>query len=135
MIAVKQACSDPVLQSNTEQWGVHFAQSSAAVHFCWITAHLYEEQICIGVIACKASCEPVLQNSTGQWEMHFAKTNAAVHWWWVTAHLHEQQSSISVTAVAQACCEPVAEQHWTVGNAFCQNQCCSSLVVGHCTPV
>jgi len=32
------------LQSTTEQWGMHFAQTSAAVHLSWLTAHLYEEQ-------------------------------------------------------------------------------------------
>ncbi len=24
---------------------MHFAQTSAAVHFCWLTAHLYVEQM------------------------------------------------------------------------------------------
>ncbi|DBA89324.1 TPA: hypothetical protein ACH3X2_004768 [Trebouxia sp. C0005] len=36
------ACCEPVLQSSTEQWGMHFAQTSAALHVCWLTAHLYE---------------------------------------------------------------------------------------------
>ncbi|DBB00352.1 TPA: hypothetical protein ACH3X3_011756 [Trebouxia sp. C0006] len=27
----------------------------------------------------------------------------------------------------------ICEQHWTVCRAFCQKQCCSALVVGHCT--
>jgi len=39
------------LQSNTEQWGLHFALNRTALHSCWLTAHLYEEQTCIGVIA------------------------------------------------------------------------------------
>jgi len=30
---------------------MHFALTSAAVHFCGLTAHLYEEQISIGEIA------------------------------------------------------------------------------------
>ena len=73
VIAVTQACCEPVLQSSTEQWGMHFALPSAAVHLSWFTAHLYEEQISIGVIAVtQACCEPVLQSSTEQWGMHFA---------------------------------------------------------------
>ncbi len=31
-IALSQACSNPVLQSSTEQWGLDFALGSAAVH-------------------------------------------------------------------------------------------------------
>jgi len=55
VIAVTQACCQAVLQSSTEQCKMHFAQTSAAVHFC----RLYEEQISIGVIAVtQACCEP-----------------------------------------------------------------------------
>ena len=87
---------------------MHFAKTSAAVHFSWVTAHLYEEQIFIGVIAVtKACCELVFQSGTGQWEMHFAETSAAVHFSWVTAHLFEEQTSIGVNVVAKACCELV----------------------------
>ncbi len=65
--AVTQVCCEPVLQSYTEQWEVHFALISAAVQWCWVTAHLYEQQISIGVIAVtQACCEPVLQSNTGQ---------------------------------------------------------------------
>ena len=63
--AVTQTCCEPVLQSSTEQWGMHFAQISAAVHSSWLTAHLYEEEISTGVIAkTQACCELVLQSST-----------------------------------------------------------------------
>jgi len=51
-----QQCCEPVLQSTTEQCGMHFAQTSAEVHFCWLTAHLYEEQISEGVNAVKQGC-------------------------------------------------------------------------------
>ena len=86
---------------------MHFAKASAAVHWCWVTAHLYEQQIFIGVIAVtQACCEPDLKSSTGLCGMQFAKTSAALHWCWVTAHLHEQQMFIGVIAVTQACCEP-----------------------------
>jgi len=81
------AAVDSVLQSSTEDWGARFALSSAAVHRCWLTAPLYEEQICIGVttvLKCKL---------------------------W-------------------AC---FAEQHWTLGISFCQSQCCSALLLAHCT--
>ncbi len=57
---IAKACG-PVLQSTTEQWGMYFALTSAAVQFCGLTAHLYGEQISIGVIAVtQACCEPVL---------------------------------------------------------------------------
>ena len=106
-IAVTQACCEPVLQSSTEQWGMQCALPSAAVHFCWLTAYLYEEQTSIGATAVsQACCEPVLQSSTQQWGMHFALNSAAVHFCWVTAHLYEQQISTGVTAVAQGCCQP-----------------------------
>ena len=89
---------------------MHFAQTSAAVHWCWVTAHLYEQQISIGVIALtQACCEPVLQSSSGQCVGHLAQTSAAVHWCWVAAHLYEQQISIGVIALTQACCEPVLQ--------------------------
>ncbi len=39
------------MQSTTEQWGMQFALTSATLHFCGLTAHLYEEQISIGEIA------------------------------------------------------------------------------------
>ncbi len=56
-----------VLQSSTEQWEMQFAMPSAAVHGYWATAHLYEQQISIGVIAAtQTSCEPVLRRSTEQ---------------------------------------------------------------------
>ena len=42
-----------------------FAKSSVAVHWCWLTAHLYEEQTSIGVNALpQACCEPELHLST-----------------------------------------------------------------------
>ncbi|DBB15890.1 TPA: hypothetical protein ACH3X3_003529, partial [Trebouxia sp. C0006] len=46
-IAVPQASCELLLQSSTEQWGLLFAQTSAAEHWCWVTAHLYEQQIFI----------------------------------------------------------------------------------------
>ncbi len=73
-IAVTQACCEPVLQSTTEQWGMHLAQTSVALHLSWLTAHLYEEQISIGAVAVtQVCCEPVFQSTTEQWGMHFAR--------------------------------------------------------------
>ena len=40
----ESASCEPVLQSSTEQWGAHFAKTSAAVHWCWLTAHLAVNQ-------------------------------------------------------------------------------------------
>jgi len=118
VIAVKQASCQPVLQSTTEQWGMHFVQTSAAVHLSWLTAPLNEEQTSIGVIAVKqASFEPFLQSSNEQWGMHSAQTNAVVQLSWLTAPLYkeqisplnEEQTSIGVVAVKQASCEPVLQ--------------------------
>ena len=74
VVAVTQACCEPILQSSTEQWEPHFALTIAAVHLCWLTAHMYVEQVSTGVSAvAQASCEPVLQSSTEQGEMHYTK--------------------------------------------------------------
>ncbi len=89
---------------------MHFAKTSAAVRWCWVTAHLYEQQISIGAIAVtQACCEPVLQSTTEQWGMHIAQTSAAVLSSWLTAHLYEEQISTGAIAVTQACCEPVLQ--------------------------
>ena len=107
---------------------MHFALTSAAVHVCWLTAHLCEEQISIGVFAVtQVCCEPVLQSTTEQWGMHFALTSAAVHFCWLTAHLYEEQISIGVFAVTQVCCEPVLQS--------ITEQRCSAFELAHCTPV
>ena len=45
------ACCKPVLQGSTELWGLQFASNSVAVHWCWDTADLCEQQILIGVSA------------------------------------------------------------------------------------
>jgi len=68
--AVTQACCQAILQSSTEQWRMHFALTSVAVRYSWVTAYLYVEQILIGVIAVtQACCQAVLQSSTEQWGM------------------------------------------------------------------
>jgi len=41
---VTRACYQPVLQSSLEQWGMHFDNTSAAVHWLCITADLYGHQ-------------------------------------------------------------------------------------------
>ncbi len=89
-----QACSEPDLQSSTEQWGSYFALTSAAVHWCCITVQLYEEQTSIGVFAAaQGCCQPDLQSSTEQWGSYFALTSAAVRWCCITVQLYEDQIS------------------------------------------
>ncbi len=51
VFAAVHARGKPVLQSSTNQWGLHFALISVSVQGCWVTAHVYEEQIFIGVFA------------------------------------------------------------------------------------
>ncbi len=93
VIALAQACCEPVLQSSTEQWGSYSALTSAAVHWSCINPHLYEQQVSIGVIAvAQACCEPVLRSSTEQWESYSAVTSAAVHWSCINAHLMKSKS-------------------------------------------
>ncbi len=95
-------CCEPVLQSNTEQWGLHVALKRAAMHWCWVTAHLCEQHISIGVTAVAQGCfQPVLQSSTEQWGLHVALNRAAVHWCWVTALMSEGHISIGSFAVTQ----------------------------------
>ena len=63
-MAATAACCKPVLQSSTEQWEMHFALNSVAVH--WVTGHLYKQQIFKGVIAAtQACCQLVLHSSIG----------------------------------------------------------------------
>ncbi len=89
---------------------MHFAKNSAAVHWFRINAHLYEQQIIIGVNAVsQGCCQPVLQSSIVQWRMHFAKNSAAVHWFCIIADLYEQQMFIGVIAVSQGCCQAVLQ--------------------------
>ena len=86
-----QACCEASLQSSTEQQESYVALTSAAVHWCCITAHLYEEQIPIVVSAvAQGCCEASLQSSTEQQESYFALTSAAVHLSCILAYLHEQ---------------------------------------------
>ena len=61
----------------------------------------------------------------------FVLTSAAVHWWSVCLK-NIQRCLCSDTTMLSTC---FAEQHRAVRNAFCLDQCCSALVLGHCTPV
>ena len=97
--------------------------------------------ISIGVIAVtQACCEASLQSSTEQQGSCFALTSAAVHWSCITAHLYEWQISIGVIAVAQTSCESslqssIDKQGAALQKLNCPDQCCSALVLHHCTPV
>ncbi len=56
-----------------------FAESSVAVPGVGVTAHLYEEEIFIDVLAViQACCKPVLQSSPEHWGMPFAESSVAV---------------------------------------------------------
>ncbi len=104
-----------VLQSSTEQQGLHFALDIAAVHW---------------------SCITVLQSSTAQCGMHVAKTSAVVHWCWVTAHLYEPQIFIDGIAMTQACCEPVLQSWFSQCIPYCSVLLCkpgSQQALYHCS--
>ncbi len=88
----------------------HFANNSVALHWCWVTAHLYEQQIFVGVIAVIKACrQRVLQSSTEQWGLYYDLNSVAVHWCWLTAQLCEQQIPIGELAMPQACCKSVLQ--------------------------
>ena len=127
-----QACCQPLLHSRTEQGAI--AKSSLALHCCWVTAHLYQQPISLGVFAvAQACCQPLFHSSTEQGAI--AKSSLALHCCWATAHLYQQQISIGVFAVAQACCQLVLHSSTEQVGANCQKQCGTALLLGHCTPV
>ena len=101
-------------------------KSSVALHCCWVTAHLYQQPISLGVFAvAQACCQPGLHSSTEQGAI--AKSSLALHCCWATAHLYQQQMSIGVFAVPQACCQPglhSSTEHWGLPKA-----------VWHCTAI
>ncbi len=78
-MAVTQACCQSVLQSSTEQWGMHVALSSAGMQYWWVTAYLHEQQIFMSVFAVtQACCQLVSQSSIEQWFLHFALSSDAL---------------------------------------------------------
>ncbi len=46
-----QHICQPVLQSSIEQWRLDSAYGSGAVHCCWVTADLYEQQTFTDVLS------------------------------------------------------------------------------------
>ena len=89
---------------------MHLALTCAAVHWCWVTAQLYQQQTFIGaIIVTQAYREPVLQSSTEQWGVIFIKISVAVHRCWVTAQLYEHKIFTGAIAVTQGYCEPVLQ--------------------------
>ena len=110
-----QACCQLVLHSSTEQGAT--AKSSVALHCCLVTAHLYQQQISIGVFAvAQACCQPLFHSSTEQGAI--AKSSLALHCCLVTAHLYQQQISLGVFAVCQACCQPLLHSSTEQGAMF-----------------
>ena len=51
-----RVCCKPVLQSSTDQWALHFSLNNVAVHWWRVTAHVYEEQISMSVLAVIQPC-------------------------------------------------------------------------------
>ena len=109
VFAVTQACWQHDLHSSTGQWWLLFAKHSVAVHWGWVTAQLYEQQVFIGLFAAILA---VLHGSTGQWWLLTAKNSVAVHWGWVTAQLYEQQMFIDLVAVTLAVLHSSTGQWW-----------------------
>ena len=117
--------------------GNAFAQTSVAVHFCWLTAHMYEDQISTGVIAVThnpAVCLFCLAALNGG--KCICPSSIAVHFCWLTAYLYEDQISIGVIAVTH---KPVVYLFCLAalnsGKCICPYQHCSAFLLAHCMPV
>ena len=75
------------------------------MHWNLVIAHLYPEQICIGLIAvAQDSCQLCLHSSAEQ-HGHFALKPAAEHSCLVIVHRCPEQICIGVIAVAQESCQ------------------------------
>ena len=108
---------------------MHSAKASAAVHWCWVTAHLYEQQTFIGVFKVTHACCDCFAEQHWTLGNVFCKASAAEHWCWVTAHLYEQQIFTGVFTVRQACCESVLRSTLDSGECILPKpvlQCCSA---------
>ena len=89
-----------------------FAKSSAAAHWCWVTASLYGEQMSIGVFG------------------RAAWPNRAVHWCWVTASLYGEQMSIGVLQWQKATGSLVCRAALCRGESFLPNSALQCIGVG-----
>ena len=119
VIPVTQVCQ-PVLQSSLEQLEILFAKNSVALHWCWVIAHMCEQQVISGVIpVTQGCCPPALHSCPEQWELHFAKNSTCMN-------------SKCPHKYLQGCCQPVSAE---MSQAFCQKQRCTASVLGHYTPV
>ena len=117
--------------------GNTFAQTSIAVHFCWLTAHMYEEQISTGVTA--VTHKPVVSLfclAALNGGKCICPSSIAVHFCWLTAYLYEDQISIGVIAVTH---KPVVSLFCLAalnsGKCICPDQHCSAFLLAHCIPV
>ena len=102
------ACCEAVLQSSTEQWGLQFALSTAAVQFCWVSAHLNEMHFTIGAIAVKhcllACCSVVLCKTGSQQPCATAVTPMKICSSHMCAVMQHQCTAALVKAEQLACC-------------------------------
>jgi len=106
-------------------------KTNAALHWCGVAAHPYEQQVFPSVIPVTQSCcQPVLQSSPEQLEIFFAKNKVALHWCWVIAHMCEQQMISGVIPATQGCCPPALQscpEQWELHfakNSTCMNSKC-----------
>jgi len=56
-----------------------FAKNSVAVHWCWVTAQLYEQYVFIGVCAVTHLLATCLEQQHWTVVIAFAKNSVAVH--------------------------------------------------------
>ena len=135
VLAVVQNCCQFDWPGSTKQQGMHFALNSAAVHWCLhpcMSSKPWQVYLQQNKPAVSLFCTAALSRG----RLHLAKSSVALHWCWATAHLYKEQISIGVSAAKQACYQPVLHSSTEQGaTAFCQEQCGTALVLGHCTPV
>ena len=130
--------------------GSAYAQTNITVHFCWLTAYLYEDQISTGVIAvthkpvvslfCLAALKCGKYICPSSIAVHFCWLTAylyedqnlhrcvAVHFCWLTAHMYEEQISTGVIAFLLAHCIPVRRSNLYRCDCSDTQACCEPVL-------
>ena len=117
--------------------GSAFAHTSITVHFCWLTACLYEDQISIGVIAVTHNpavslfCLAALNSGKCICPDQHCSAFLLAHCTPVRrSNLHRCDCSDT-----QACCEPVLPSSTEMWEIHLPIQHCSAFLLAHCIPV
>ena len=117
--------------------GSAFAHTSIAVHFCWLTAYLYEEQICTGVIAVTHNpavclfCLAALNSGKCICPYQHCSAFLLAHCIPVRrSNLYRCKCSDTQPCVCLFCLAALNS-----GKCICPDQHCSAFLLAHCIPV